>query len=154
MTTIHKQKTVSRSPEETVQLGEHLGKALKRGDIICLFGDLGSGKTTLIKGIAQGMGIRRSHVHSPSFVLMNIYEGRLPLFHFDLYRLDYIGEIRAIGYDDFLYNDGVAVIEWADKLGSHLPEQYLKVELKHKKLNERIIRLSAHGKRFKELLKK
>jgi tRNA threonylcarbamoyladenosine biosynthesis protein TsaE len=150
VTTAYQQKTVSQSPEETIQLGEQLGKALRRGDIICLFGDLGSGKTTFIKGIAAGMEISRSQVHSPTFVLMNIYEGRLPLFHFDFYRLDNIREIGAIGCDEFLYDDGVAVIEWADRLGQDLPEEYLKVELKHKAINERVVIVSPVGRRYKD----
>ena len=154
MKTINQQAIVSKSPQETVRLGERLGKALKRGDIICLFGDLGTGKTTLIKGIARGMGLRRCAVNSPTFVLMNIYEGRLPLFHFDFYRLDGIGEISAIGYDEFLYDDGVAVIEWADRLGSELPVEYLKVELKHKDLNERILQFSARGQRYDKVVHK
>ena len=148
MNTIRKKKIISRSPEETVKLGECLGKALGRGDIVCFFGALGTGKTTLIKGIAKGLRINQLKVNSPTFVLMNIYDGRLPLFHFDLYRLDNIAEISAIGYDEFLYDDGVAVIEWAERLGSGLPEEYLKIELGHKADNERVLTISSIGKRY------
>ena len=152
MISAKQQKIVSKSPAQTVRLGARLGKALKRGDIICLFGELGTGKTTLIKGIAKGMGLRWSAVNSPTFVLMNIYEGRLPLFHFDFYRLDSMREISAIGYDEFLYDDGVAVIEWADRLENDLPEEYLRVELRHKNLNERIVQFSARGPRYDKIV--
>lgn len=141
-------KIISRSPEETKAFGKHLAKCLKSGDIVCLFGDLGSGKTTLIKGIAAGLNISPTKVNSPTFVLMNIYEGRLPLFHFDLYRLENIQGINSIGYDEFLYGGGVSVIEWADRLGEFLPEEYLKIEMEHKKLDERVIRLSAKNRNF------
>ncbi len=137
------EKILSKGPEETRAFGKHLAKALKKGDIICLFGDLGSGKTTLIKGIAEGLNIDPKKVNSPTFVLMNIYQGRLPLFHFDLYRLEDLHGISSIGYDEFLYGDGISVIEWADRLGEFLPEEYLKIEMKHKKLDERVIRLLA-----------
>ncbi len=140
------EKILSKGPEETRAFGKHLAKALKKGDIICLFGDLGSGKTTLIKGIAEGLNIDPKKVNSPTFVLMNIYQGRLPLFHFDLYRLEDLYGIRSIGYDEFLYGDGISVIEWADRLGEFLPEEYLKIEMEHKKLDERVIRLSARNR--------
>ena len=87
-------------------------------------------------------------------LLMNIYEGRLPLFHFDFYRLDSLREISGIGYDEFLYDDGVAVIEWADRLGKDLPAEYLKVELRHKNLNERIVQFSARGPRYDKVVRK
>src|SRR3989338_5863885 len=130
---VNKRKILSKSSADTIKFGEKLGQMLKGGDIICFFGDLGSGKTTLIKGIAKGMRINQSKANSPTFVLMNIYQGRMPLFHFDLYRLSDMNEIHFIGYDEFVYDDGVSVIEWADRLGDHLPEEYLKVELRHKK---------------------
>ncbi len=142
------EKIISKGPEETKAFGKHLAKSLRSGDIICLFGDLGSGKTTLIKGIAEGLNISQENVKSPTFVLMNIYEGRLPLFHFDLYRLEDLQGISSIGYDEFLYGNGVSVIEWADRLGEFLPKKYLKIEMKHKKLQERVIRLSAKSGDF------
>jgi len=147
-------KFTSKNPDETKAFGGRLSKYLKGGDVICLFGDLGSGKTTLIKGIAGGLKINQAKVNSPTFVLMNVYEGRLTLFHFDLYRLEDIQGISSIGYDEFLYGDGVSVIEWADRLGTFLPEEYLKVDLKHKKLDERVIQLSAKGRRYQKIIEK
>ena len=149
-----KQEFVSKSPEETAGIGECLARYAQKGDIICFFGDLGSGKTTLIKGIAKGLKISPKEVSSPTFVLMNVYQGRLPLFHFDLYRLEDTQEISTIGCDEFFYDDGVSVIEWADRLGTFFPEEYLRVDLKHRKLDERVIRLSAKGERYRNVVEK
>lgn len=144
---------LSKSTDQTIQLGEQLAKHLRKGDILCLEGELGSGKTTLIKGIAKGLKIASEKVTSPTFVLMNAYEGRLPLYHFDLYRLEEIHEISSIGYEDFLYGHGVAVIEWAERLGKLAPKEYLRVELRHKGENERLLKLSAVGERYYRIMK-
>ena len=143
---------LSKSTDQTLELGEKLAKHLRKGDIVCLEGDLGSGKTTLIKGIAKGLHIAPEKVNSPTFVLMNAYHGRLPLYHFDLYRLEAVHEISSIGYEEFLYGDGVAVIEWAERLGQLMPKEYLRVELKHKGENERAIKLSAVGERYSPII--
>lgn len=143
---------ISKSEKDTVAFGEQLAGRLKPGDIVCLFGDLGAGKTTLVKGLAKGLKIKSPAVNSPTFVLMNIYEGKLPLYHFDLYRLDQPSEISAIGYEEFLYGDGVAVVEWADKLGPLLPKEYLCVVLTHKNSTERGIKVEGIGKRYQELV--
>jgi len=148
------QKFISKNSEETVNFGKHLAELFREGDIVCFFGDLGSGKTTLIKGIAQGLKIGPAKVNSPTFVLMNVYHGRLPLFHFDLYRLENAEEISTIGYEEFLYGNGVSVIEWADRLGALLPEEYLRVDLKHKTIDERVIQLSAKGPRYQGIVEK
>lgn len=150
MKTVH---ILSKSAEETLRLGERLAKHFKKGDIVCLQGDLGAGKTTLIKGVAKGLKIAPAKVNSPTFVLMNAYQGRLPLYHFDLYRLENTGEIGAIGYEEFLYGDGVSVIEWAERLGVLTPKEYLRVELKHKGENERSIKLAAVGERYYRIMK-
>ena len=143
---------LSKNTEQTIALGERLARNLRKGDIICLEGDLGAGKTTFIKGVAKGLKIASEKVNSPTFVLMNAYQGRLPLYHFDLYRLENTGEIGAIGYEEFLYGDGVSVIEWAERLGTLTPKEYLRVELKHKGENERSIKVSAVGKKYHEYL--
>jgi tRNA threonylcarbamoyladenosine biosynthesis protein TsaE len=148
------QNLISKNTEETKVFGRHWAKHLKGGDILCFFGDLGSGKTTLIKGIAEGLKIDQNKVSSPTFVLMNVYEGRLTLFHFDFYRLENIREIDSIGYDEFLYGNGISVIEWADRLGASLPGEYLKVEMEHRALEERSIRLTAVGPRYQGLMGK
>ena len=150
MKTIH---ILSKSTDQTIKLGERLAKHFKKGDIVCLQGDLGSGKTTLIKGIAKGLNINPVEVNSPTFVLMSAYQGRLPLYHFDLYRLANTAQIGAIGYEEFLYGDGVSVVEWAERLGALTPKEYLRVELKHKGENGRSIKLAAAGERYLPIVK-
>ncbi len=144
----------SHSEEETWALAKHLAGHLKAGDIVCLYGDLGSGKTTFTKGLAQGLKIKMNKVHSPTFTLMNIYEGKRPLYHFDLYRMDDIKEILNIGYEEFLFGDGIAVVEWADKLKSLLPEEFMEVRFSHAGENERTITLCPHGEQYSVLLGK
>jgi tRNA threonylcarbamoyladenosine biosynthesis protein TsaE len=107
---------ISHSPAETGSLGERWGRAAQRGLVIGLSGDLGAGKTRLVKGIARGLGIT-ARVHSPTFTLVNEYGGgRLRLFHLDLYRLETRGQIVSAGLEEFLQPDGVTVIEWAEKM--------------------------------------
>jgi tRNA threonylcarbamoyladenosine biosynthesis protein TsaE len=106
---------ISHNPAETESLGETWGRTAQRGCVIALSGDLGAGKTQLVKGIAHGLGIAAC-VHSPTFTLVNEYSGgRLRLFHLDLYRLETPGQIVAAGLEEFLQSDGVTVIEWAEK---------------------------------------
>ena len=107
---------ISHSPAETESLGEKFGRAAERGLVIALSGDLGAGKTQLVKGIARGLGIT-ARVHSPTFTLVNEYGGgRLKLFHLDLYRLETPEQILSVGIEDYLPPDGVLVIEWAERL--------------------------------------
>jgi tRNA threonylcarbamoyladenosine biosynthesis protein TsaE len=107
---------ISHSPAETEALGEKFGRAAERGLVIALSGDLGAGKTQFVKGIARGLGIS-ARVHSPTFTLVNEYgDGRLKLFHLDLYRLETPAQILSAGVEEFLQPDGVAVIEWAERI--------------------------------------
>ena len=108
------------SPAETESLGETWGRSAQRGLVIALSGDLGAGKTALVRGLARGLGYA-GRVHSPTFTLVNVYEGgRLPLFHLDLYRLETPEQIHSAGVDEYLQPDGVAVIEWAERMtGQH-----------------------------------
>jgi tRNA threonylcarbamoyladenosine biosynthesis protein TsaE len=109
---------ISHSPAETEALGENWGRAANKGLVIALSGDLGAGKTQLVKGLARGLGIT-TRVHSPSFTLVNVYTGgRLTLFHLDLYRLETKEQIRSAGIEDYLQPDGVAVIEWAERMSN------------------------------------
>ena len=143
---------ISNNERMTMAIGKQLAQSLHPGAIVALFGDLGSGKTTLVKGIAQGLKINKSKVNSPTFVLMNIYDGRLPLYHFDFYRLEDVKEISRIGCHEFFYGEGVCVIEWAERLGRLLPTEYLKIELQHKKENQRLLKFTTQGKRYHDLL--
>lgn len=143
----------SHSAEETLDTGRLIARSLKRQEIICLFGQLGSGKTVLTAGIARGLGIRGEGIISPSFVLIREYLcGRLPLYHFDLYRLKDCKEIFALGYEEYLYRDGVAVIEWADRLQYLLPKEYLKIELFIRGEKKRLLKFTALGKHYRQLL--
>jgi tRNA threonylcarbamoyladenosine biosynthesis protein TsaE len=107
---------LSHAPADTESLGESWGRAAQHGLVVALSGDLGAGKTALVRGLARGLGCT-SRVHSPTFTLVNVYEGgRLPLFHLDLYRLETMAQIHGAGVDEYLQPDGVAVIEWAERL--------------------------------------
>ena len=118
-----KKKTITNSPQETIDFAKGLASSLKPGTVLCLEGNLGSGKTTFIKGLAEGLGLKRpEQVKSPTFVLMHIYKARMPLYHFDCYRLDSREELENIGFVDFM-NDPQAIscIEWAEKAGDLIP---------------------------------
>ena len=117
---------ISKSPEETMLLGELLATALKGGDIISLTGELGAGKTVLIKGICKSLGVKEN-VSSSSFVLMRVLSGTLPVYHFDLYRLNDEEELRELGCDEYLFSDGISLIEWAEKLGGYLNGECLRL---------------------------
>ena len=146
---------ISKSVKDTINIGKAIAKNLKPSDIICLFGELGSGKTVLTKGIAQGLGIERKRVISPSFVLIREHsQGKLPLYHFDLYRLKEARDILALGYEEYLYGEGVTVIEWADRLKYLIPAEFLKIELFIKENSKRQLKFSTFGKRYKELLER
>jgi tRNA threonylcarbamoyladenosine biosynthesis protein TsaE len=112
-------KKNSHSPEETLHLGKSIGSSLISGDIILLFGDLGAGKTHLTQGICDGLGLEKDiYIRSPTFTLINEYQGRLPIYHIDLYRIDSHEEIYSLGLEEILFNQGITIIEWAEKLRS------------------------------------
>ena len=142
---------VSRSPEETQRFGIHIGELCLPGDVFLLVGSLGTGKTCLTQGIAWGLGIKE-YAASPSFVVVRELYGRLPLYHIDLYRLDRIEEIADLGLDDYLYGNGVCVVEWAEKGLSVLPREYLLIQISYVSDNERKLQLKPNGKRYLEIL--
>lgn len=142
----------SHSCKETINLGKIIARYLKPADILCLFGELGAGKTVLVKGIAEGLGIDKRKVVSPSFILLRMHEqARLPLYHFDLYRLATPAAIAYAGFEEYLYGEGVAVVEWADRLRYLLPKEFLKIQLLIKGKNSRLLKFSAFGGRYKKL---
>ncbi|AAM23811.1 tRNA threonylcarbamoyladenosine biosynthesis protein TsaE [Caldanaerobacter subterraneus subsp. tengcongensis MB4] len=146
-------KYISKSMEDTKNLGEKLGKLLKKGDIVLLYGDLGSGKTVFAKGIGKGLGIE-GEVTSPTFTLVNEYHGREKFYHFDLYRIDDYAELYEIGYEEYFYNEAVCAVEWPERLGPLIPKERLEVLIeKGEEEDLRIITLNAFGKRYEELLK-
>ena len=147
-------KLFSNSVKDTIVIGKAIARSVKKGDIICLFGNLGSGKTVLTKGIAEGLGVNKRNIVSPSFVLLREYlKASIPLFHFDLYRLKSPKDILNIGYEEYLFGDGLTVIEWADRLKSLKPEEFLSINLSVKSSSKRQLVFKANGKRHKELLR-
>jgi len=148
-------KLSSGSVKETLNIGRLIAKALKPADIICLSGKLGSGKTTLAKGIAWGLGIKKNGIVSPTFVLLKQYpNSRLPFYHFDLYRLRLPEDVLGLGYEEYLYGDGVTAIEWPDRLKYLLPQDYLNIELVIRGKYKRALQFRASGRRHQELLRK
>lgn len=121
---------LSNKPEETFEFGKKLGMEASSGDVFTLIGDLGVGKTVFTQGFATGLGIS-DNVNSPTFTILQVYdEGRLPLYHFDVYRIGDVTEMDEIGFDEYVYGDGVSLIEWANLIEDILPEKYTKVEIK------------------------
>ena len=136
---------ITNTPEETKDLGERLGRLLKDGDIVCLYGELGAGKTTFVQGIAKGLDIKEGFVASPTFVIVNEYKGRLPLYHIDLYRLNSLSEIEDIGILEYLKGKAVTVIEWAEKAEEILPEERLTIYLENPGAERGRLVLKARG---------
>lgn len=143
---------ITRSPEETQELGKEIGRLVQPGDIILLVGGLGSGKTCLTQGIAWGLGVR-DYTLSPAFVILRVYKGRHPLYHFDFYRLDRIEEITELGLEDYIFGDGVVVVEWAEKAWGIYPEEHLLINIEHVSDMERRFLFSPKGRRYEEIVK-
>ena len=120
-------KFLSRNPEETQILGFRLGRTLRPGRVVCLYGDLGAGKTTFVKGIAQAHGIPGGNVSSASYLIIAEYYNEVPIYHVDLYRVDKMSDVEATGIWDYIYGEGITVIEWAEKLGD-VPDDFIRVK--------------------------
>ena len=136
---VPKVSLISNSEEETKLCAERLARQLKAGDIVLLQGDLGAGKTTFVKGLGSALKVSPKKVNSPTFVLMNYYKGKLPIYHFDLYRLENPQAIETLDLDEYFYGAGVSLIEWPEHLGEYMPKLYYLVELKHKSEDQRQI---------------
>jgi len=144
----------TQSTRETIQIGKRIGKLLRAGDVIALVGELGSGKTHLIKGLAAGVGVERSNrITSPSFTLIHEYQGRIPFFHVDLFRLATEGEAEELGLEEYFVRGGVTAIEWADKIAELLPKELIWISLRSLGAQTRAIRLRGKGKRCETLVK-
>lgn len=122
----------SLGPDETFALGHRMGQHLEGGSILALHGDLGAGKTLLVKGIAAGVAVDPDKVQSPTFVHLNIYQGETPVYHFDLYRLRDADAFLSMGFDDYLFESGICCIEWAERIESILPANALQVTMTHR----------------------
>ena len=141
-------KLISQSAEETHFLGEKLGSLLQGGNILCLSGDMGAGKTAFTKGIGKGMGIEE-YITSPTYTIVNEHEGRIPLYHFDVYRLESVEEMYEIGYEEYFFSKAAVVIEWADIIEEIIPDERLWITLKKSSEdNVREIILDPIGKQY------
>jgi tRNA threonylcarbamoyladenosine biosynthesis protein TsaE len=143
---------ITAGPEQTWRIGELLGALLGPGDMLCLYGDLGAGKTSFSYGIARGLEVREQYITSPTFTFVNEYEGRIPLYHIDLYRLTDPGELENIGFEEYIDSDGVTVIEWAERAEDELPVSRLSVYLSYVDDHSRELGFLAEGERYEKLL--
>lgn len=143
----------SRDSKQTKLWGEKLGRCLEKGDIVCLIGGLGAGKTTFGQGVAKGLEVPDEYVTSPTFVMLKEYrKARLPLFHFDLYRIESITELYDLGYEEYLFGDGVTIIEWAEKMEELLPPEYLRIEIGWMNQNTREINFIPYGEHYQQIV--
>jgi tRNA threonylcarbamoyladenosine biosynthesis protein TsaE len=145
---------LSGSPAATLALGRRLGERLEPGSVIALVGELGCGKTLFTRGICDGLGVPLRQVNSPTFVLVNEYRGRLPVFHLDLYRLEGAGDGIELGWADYLARaqSGVMIIEWAEKVLTLLPEDLLRVDFEVISARQRRLRFTATGGKYEKIL--
>ena len=146
-------KLNSHSPEQTQLLGHYLGGLAQKADVLLLAGELGTGKTCLVQGIAHGLDVKE-YAFSPSFVILREYHGRLPLYHIDFYRLDHIEEIADLGLEEYFYGDGVCVAEWAEKGLQVVPRDNLLITIHYIPASQtgRSICLKPQGERYYELI--
>lgn len=144
---------LSTSARMTMSLGRNLAKLVKGGEIIGLRGELGTGKTAFVRGFCEGIGVSQTAwVRSPTFTLINEYQGRLPVYHIDLYRIGRAEEVAALNLREYLYSDGVSLIEWIEHLPPDEIDEYLEVSLAHNSGSKRQMTFTAHGKQYEEMV--
>jgi tRNA threonylcarbamoyladenosine biosynthesis protein TsaE len=142
----------STSTSQTIHIGKQIGSLLRPGDVIALVGELGTGKTHLVKGLAAGVGVKRSgQISSPSFTLIHEYEGRIPFYHIDLFRLKAEREAEELGLEEYFGGKGTTAIEWADRIPSLLPKEMLSLYMRYTGKHTRSIEMVGQGKRYEEL---
>ena len=133
---------VSNSEEETREFGRNLAKRLKEKDIVCIYGDLGAGKTCLVKGIVDGLGLTNEHVRSPTFTIINKYIGKNPVYHLDFYRIKAAMEIEELGIEEFSGKEGITLIEWPEKIIKYLPQAQCEIKINILSENKRSFNVS------------
>jgi len=143
---------VTSSLEQTWKIGQMLGSSLEAGDTVCLYGDLGAGKTSFSYGIALGLEVKDRYITSPTFTFVNEYKGRIPFYHIDLYRLKDPEELEGIGFEEYIDSDGVTVIEWAERAEDELPDDRLSIYFSYVDEGSREIGFLAEGERYERLL--
>ncbi len=136
--------------KKTQEIGYKLGKLLTPGSVICLIGDLGAGKTTMTQSLAKSLEVD-DYITSPTFTIVNEYEGKMPLYHFDVYRIGSSDEMYDIGYEDYINGEGVCIIEWANLIEDILPDEYLYIELRYKDMSREMI-LNPIGEKYEKIV--
>ncbi len=143
----------SESPAQTMYWGKLLGMLLAGGDVVALVGELGGGKTTLTQGIADGLGVGKDcYVTSPTFTIINEYKGGVPVYHLDFYRIESPAEVDNLGLEEYFSGEGVAIVEWAEKIESFLPKEYLMIIFEYVDYSVRKVGMSGIGKRYIDIV--
>ncbi|CEJ75186.1 tRNA (adenosine(37)-N6)-threonylcarbamoyltransferase complex ATPase subunit type 1 TsaE [Paraclostridium sordellii] len=144
-------KIYLENEEQTKDIGYKLGQLVTPKSVICLIGDLGAGKTTMTQSLAKALEVD-DYITSPTFTIVNEYEGRIPLYHFDVYRIGSSDEMYDIGFDEYIDGDGVCIIEWANLIEDILPNEYLYIEMNYKETGREMI-LTPKGEKYEEIVK-
>lgn len=144
-------KIYLENEEKTREIGSKLGELLTPKSVICLIGDLGAGKTTMTQSLARALGVD-DYITSPTFTIVNEYEGKMPLYHFDVYRIGSSEEMYDIGFDEYIDGEGVCIIEWANLIEDILPDEYLYIEMNYKETGREMI-LTPKGDKYEEIVK-
>jgi len=145
---------ISRSAEHTRRLGVRLGKLLQGGEIVGLIGELGTGKTCFVRGLTEGLGVsQETWIRSPTFTLVNEYHGRLPIYHIDLYRIDSTGELEELNLREYLYSNGVSLIEWFEYFPTGEVDDHMEIQLAYREGSKRQLTFVPHGARYEKLVK-
>ncbi|AUN15799.1 P-loop ATPases [[Clostridium] sordellii] len=144
-------KIYLENEEQTKDIGYKLGQMVTPKSVICLIGDLGAGKTTMTQSLAKALEVD-DYITSPTFTIVNEYEGRIPLYHFDVYRIGSSDEMYDIGFDEYIDGDGVCIIEWANLIEDILPNEYLYIEMNYKETGREMI-LTPKGEKYEEIVK-
>ena len=143
----------TKSTSETIRIGKNIGSVLLPGDVVALVGELGTGKTQFIKGLAAGVGVGKpTYISSPSFTLINEYAGKVPFYNIDLFRLKSEKETEELGLEEYFQGGGITAIEWADKIPSLLPQEILWIHIRYTGEHTRSFEIIGKGKRYEELI--